>query len=166
MCGVIDPASRVRQDKFVCTACGHTEHADTNAACNIEQARMLAVEPPKRIRRRRMRFNSGPGMAMGLARRPENLSAGGRGRRPRFQAGEHVTPSTGSWRTRLPPSWFRSRQRCLGATARSCSVIPTELGQFLHAGQPGGDQEVRQTGLRQISDPVVGPVAPASSGHG
>jgi putative transposase len=52
MCGVIDPASRVRQDKFVCTACGHAEHADTNAACNTEQARIMAVEPPKRIRRR------------------------------------------------------------------------------------------------------------------
>jgi Putative transposase DNA-binding domain/Probable transposase/Helix-turn-helix domain len=100
MCGVVDPASRVCQDKFVCTACGHTEHADTNAAGNIEQARIPAIEPPKRIRRRvargspgmlRMRFNSRPGMAMGLARWPENLSAGGRGRSPRFQAGEHVT---------------------------------------------------------------------------
>ena len=31
-CGVVDAKSRVSQSLFRCTACGHTEHADTNAA--------------------------------------------------------------------------------------------------------------------------------------
>jgi putative transposase len=34
-CGVVDKASRLTQSKFVCTGCGHTENADTNAARNI-----------------------------------------------------------------------------------------------------------------------------------
>jgi putative transposase len=34
-CGVIDAASRRSQSEFVCTSCGHTENADTNAARNI-----------------------------------------------------------------------------------------------------------------------------------
>ena len=44
-----DAASRRSRSEFVCTACGH---ADIVGARNIEQARILAVEPPKRIRRR------------------------------------------------------------------------------------------------------------------
>lgn len=34
-CGVIDKASRVTQDKFKCTTCGHTTNADLNASRNI-----------------------------------------------------------------------------------------------------------------------------------
>lgn len=34
-CGVVDAASRVSRDRFVCRACDHDEHADTNAARNI-----------------------------------------------------------------------------------------------------------------------------------
>jgi putative transposase len=51
-CGVVDATSRRSQSEFVCTACGHADHADVVGARNIEQARTLAVEPPKRIRRR------------------------------------------------------------------------------------------------------------------
>jgi putative transposase len=49
-CGVVDTASRRRQSEFVCTACGHADNADVVGARNISQARILAVEPPKRIR--------------------------------------------------------------------------------------------------------------------
>jgi putative transposase len=34
-CGIVDAASRVSRDRFVCRACGHDEHADVNAAKNI-----------------------------------------------------------------------------------------------------------------------------------
>ena len=34
-CGVIDKASRMTQDKFKCTTCGHTTNADLNASRNI-----------------------------------------------------------------------------------------------------------------------------------
>lgn len=34
-CGVIDPRSRVSQERFVCTGCGHAMNADHNAALNI-----------------------------------------------------------------------------------------------------------------------------------
>ncbi|MGP3971136.1 RNA-guided endonuclease InsQ/TnpB family protein [Streptomyces sp. 6N223] len=41
-CGVVDANSRESQAKFACTACGHTEHADVNAA-RIIKAAGLAV---------------------------------------------------------------------------------------------------------------------------
>lgn len=51
-CGVVDRESRQDQATFSCTACGHEDNADVNAARNILQARTLAVEPPKRTRMR------------------------------------------------------------------------------------------------------------------
>lgn len=51
-CGVIDKVSRPDQATFKCTGCGHEANADTNAARNILQARILAAEPPKRTLRR------------------------------------------------------------------------------------------------------------------
>ena len=35
VCGNIDAKSRKSQSEFVCTTCGHTENADTNAGKNI-----------------------------------------------------------------------------------------------------------------------------------
>lgn len=54
-CGVIDKASRISQELFRCTACGHTMNADHNAAINIlRRARPDAVVPmapaPKPLR--------------------------------------------------------------------------------------------------------------------
>ena len=48
-CGVVDKASRKSQSEFVCVHCGHSDHADTNAAKNIrntafpERASYLAL---------------------------------------------------------------------------------------------------------------------------
>jgi putative transposase len=46
-CHHVDPASRVSRSLFVCTACGHTKHADTNASQVIlsRWERETAVEP-------------------------------------------------------------------------------------------------------------------------
>lgn len=51
-CGIADRASRTDQATFKCTACGHENNADVNAARNILQARTIAAEPPKRTLRR------------------------------------------------------------------------------------------------------------------
>jgi putative transposase len=47
VCHHIDAASRINRGLFVCTACGHTKHADTNASQVIlsRWAREIAVEP-------------------------------------------------------------------------------------------------------------------------
>lgn len=42
-CGVVDPKSRKSQADFWCTACGHQDHADVNAAKNILRAAGHAV---------------------------------------------------------------------------------------------------------------------------
>ena len=36
-CGVVDARSRESQARFVCVSCGHSDHADINAAVNIER---------------------------------------------------------------------------------------------------------------------------------
>lgn len=36
-CGVVDARSRKSQARFVCVSCGHSDHADTNAAVNIKR---------------------------------------------------------------------------------------------------------------------------------
>lgn len=51
-CGVIDKTSRKDQSTFECTACGHAENADVNAAKNILAARIIAPKPPKRTLKR------------------------------------------------------------------------------------------------------------------
>lgn len=45
VCSAIDKRSRRTQDKFCCTTCGHTEHADVNAAKNIKSRASRAVLP-------------------------------------------------------------------------------------------------------------------------
>lgn len=44
VCGRVDADSRKSQAEFVCTGCGHTDHADVNAARNI-LSRALGREP-------------------------------------------------------------------------------------------------------------------------
>ena len=51
-CGHVSPNNRPERDRFCCESCGLEGHADIFAAINISQASALAVEPPKRIRRR------------------------------------------------------------------------------------------------------------------
>jgi hypothetical protein len=47
-CGVVDSESRQSQSAFVCTACGHTENADVNAAKNILARGLLFTAAPKK----------------------------------------------------------------------------------------------------------------------
>ncbi|WP_408612251.1 RNA-guided endonuclease InsQ/TnpB family protein [Glycomyces dulcitolivorans] len=42
-CGKVDTASRKSQARFVCTACGFSEHADVNSARNIEHQAIAAA---------------------------------------------------------------------------------------------------------------------------
>lgn len=43
-CGVVDARSRKSQAVFECVACGHADHADTNAARNILRGSTAFVE--------------------------------------------------------------------------------------------------------------------------
>ena len=47
-CGTVDPASRQTQALFQCTRCGHTAHADVNAAIEIRRRGLqaLGLSPP------------------------------------------------------------------------------------------------------------------------
>ena len=42
-CGTVDAASRVSRDRFVCTACGHADHADLVAATEIRRRGLAAI---------------------------------------------------------------------------------------------------------------------------
>jgi putative transposase len=42
MCGHVDKANRKTQASFLCTACGHAEHADTPAAKNVLKRGLVA----------------------------------------------------------------------------------------------------------------------------
>lgn len=44
-CGLVDPASRCDQSRFVCVQCGHEANADTNAAINILRRADCALKP-------------------------------------------------------------------------------------------------------------------------
>jgi hypothetical protein len=48
-CGHVDEKSRKTRDRFVCTDCGHEDHADLNAAKNIR--RCGTMSPPEDLRR-------------------------------------------------------------------------------------------------------------------
>ncbi len=41
VCGHIEKANRQSQSEFLCRSCGHTAHADINAACNISWAAVI-----------------------------------------------------------------------------------------------------------------------------
>lgn len=47
ICGHVDKANRKSQADFCCVSCGHTAHADVNAAQNIRSAAMALVNAPK-----------------------------------------------------------------------------------------------------------------------
>jgi len=46
VCGHIAKANRPSQSEFRCVACGHTDHADVNAARNIRSRARAAVNQP------------------------------------------------------------------------------------------------------------------------
>ena len=53
-CGATDPASRPERDRFGCTTCGYTAHADANAAqviLAVAQGRITITRPPPNYRR-------------------------------------------------------------------------------------------------------------------
>ena len=45
VCGCVDKANRTSQARFVCTACGHIDNADTNAARNILRRAGCSLKP-------------------------------------------------------------------------------------------------------------------------
>ncbi|GCD75514.1 transposase [Acetobacter pasteurianus NBRC 3299] len=53
VCGSVDPANRASQARFICTACGHSENADINAAKNILRRADYPLKPVEGYRVRR-----------------------------------------------------------------------------------------------------------------
>ncbi len=53
VCGSVDPANRASQARFICTACGHSENADINAAKNILRRADCPLKPVEGYRVRR-----------------------------------------------------------------------------------------------------------------
>ena len=50
-CGQVAAASRENQSRCVCVACGHTAHADVNAAINIAEGRAVSARGGDATRR-------------------------------------------------------------------------------------------------------------------
>jgi len=62
-CVHTDAASRVTRDHFCCTACGHTDHADANAArvvLAVGEGR-LTIKPPRKRRQQKKQSRPGSG---------------------------------------------------------------------------------------------------------
>ena len=83
-CGHIEKANRESRDSFRCVACGYQQHADVNAALNL-QSRFLSelnsgtfVLPTKTVRRISLRKSTArtAGLVCGADIRPGGLSPG------------------------------------------------------------------------------------------
>jgi AcrR family transcriptional regulator len=98
-CGVIDATNRITRDTYYCGSCGHYQHADINAACNI-RARGLAAErawqeagrpgllrPKPRLRRRKEQ----PSQAASQAAEHQPSGAGTAPSSPRWRRGQKLS---------------------------------------------------------------------------
>lgn len=73
-CGVVDARSRESQARFRCVSCGHTDHADTNAAVNIERRWNTPLLDVEGLHQRPREASTGRGLT---SENPRRLRRGG-----------------------------------------------------------------------------------------
>lgn len=74
-CGVVDARSRESQARFVCISCGHTDHADRNAAINIRRRANSALLDVEGLHQQPYEASTGRDLTVS-----ENPRPSGRGR--------------------------------------------------------------------------------------
>ncbi|SFU97079.1 MULTISPECIES: RNA-guided endonuclease TnpB family protein [unclassified Methylobacterium] len=74
-CGAVDARSRESQARFVCVGCGHTDHADINAAINIRRRWNTSLLDVKGVHRQPVEASTGRDLPIS-----ENPHPSGRGR--------------------------------------------------------------------------------------
>ncbi|WP_307356223.1 RNA-guided endonuclease InsQ/TnpB family protein [Methylobacterium brachiatum] len=74
-CGVVDATSRESQARFVCIGCGHEDHADINAAINIERRWNIPLLDVEGVHQQPVEASTGRDLTVS-----ENPRPSGRGR--------------------------------------------------------------------------------------
>jgi putative transposase len=106
-CGVVDARSRESQARFICINCGHTDHADINAAINIKRRWNTPLLDVEGVHPQPVEASTGRDLT--VSENPRRLRRGRRTRSSRIS----------------PPSRAASSPASAGCTSSSCATVST-----------------------------------------